>query len=59
MNKLSDDSWLFWSGNEVRSTTVIEKDEVQITRILGPDGQPYSIRRPKAKLGFDLTPSKA
>lgn len=57
--KLFEDSWLFYSGNDAKSTVVLEKDEVQFTKLLGPDGQPYAIRRPKAKLGFDLTPTKS
>jgi hypothetical protein len=57
--KLSEDSWLFYSGNDAKTTVVLEKDEVQVTKLLGPDGQPYAIRRPKAKLGFDLTPTKS
>jgi hypothetical protein len=54
-----DDSWFLWSGNDAKASVVIEKDEIQITKLLGPDGQPYAIRRPKAKLGFDLTPTKS
>jgi hypothetical protein len=57
--KPSEDSWLFYSGNDAKTTVVLEKDEVQVTKLLGPDGQPYAIRRPKAKLGFDLTPTKS
>jgi hypothetical protein len=59
MNKMYDDSWFLWSGNDAKASVVIEKDEIQITKLLGPDGQPYAIRRPKAKLGFDLTPTKS
>jgi hypothetical protein len=55
---LPEDSWLFYSGNDAKTTVVVEKDEVQLSKLLGPDGQPYAIRRPKAKLGFDLTPMK-
>lgn len=55
MNKLDSDSWLFYSGNEAKTSTVYEQDDVQLTKLLGPDGQPYAIRRPKIKLGFDLT----
>lgn len=56
MNRLSEDSWLFYSGNDAKTSTVHEQDDVQITQLLGPDGKPYAIRRPKVKLGFDLTP---
>ena len=41
----------------VQGTTVYEKDEIQLTKLLGPDGNPYAIRRPKTKIGFDLTPT--
>jgi hypothetical protein len=59
MNKLYyEDSWSYFSGNEAKTTVVHEQDQVQITKLLGPDGQPYAIRRPKLKLGFDLTPTK-
>jgi hypothetical protein len=56
MTKNSEDAWLYYSGNEAKCTTVVEQDSVQLTKLLGPDGQPYAIRRPKSKLGFDLTP---
>lgn len=49
------DDWDFYSGNTAKTYTVVEQDEVQITKLLGPDGKPYAIRRPKMKLGFDLT----
>jgi hemin uptake protein HemP len=55
MNNSYEDSWLFWAGNDARATTVLEQDEVRITRILDHNGQPYTLRRPKIKLGFDLT----
>jgi hypothetical protein len=48
----------FYSGNSASTHTVVEQDEVQLTKLLGPDGKPYAIRRPKMKLGFDLTPAK-
>jgi hypothetical protein len=51
------DGWEFYSGT-VGGETIIEADEVQISKVLGPDGSPYAIRRPKVKLGFDLTRSK-
>ena len=53
-----DDYYDYYSGNDARSRMVIEGDEVQLTKLLGPDGQPYAIRRPKLKLGFDLTPTQ-
>lgn len=49
----------FYSGNDAKTHTVHEADEVQETRLLGPDGKPYAIRRPKMKLGFDLTPKRS
>lgn len=52
------DGWEYYSGNEARTYQVHEPDEVQVTQLLGPDGNPYAIRRPKMKLGFDLTPTK-
>lgn len=52
------DGWEYYSGNEARTNLVHESDEVQVTQLLGPDGNPYAIRRPKMKLGFDLTPKK-
>jgi hypothetical protein len=48
----------FYSGNEAKINYVHEADEVQETQLLGPDGRPYAIRRPKMKIGFDLTPRK-
>jgi hypothetical protein len=59
MNKAYEDSWLFWSGKDTLATTVIEQEDVRITRILDHNGQPYAIRQPKMKLGFDLTATKA
>ncbi len=58
MNRLSEDSWLFYSGNDAKTSVVHEQDEVQLSQLLGPDGKPYAIRRPKMKLGFDLSPKK-
>lgn len=49
-------SW--FKEGECKGETVYVPDDVQICKLLGPDGQPYAIRRPKFKLGFDLTPSK-
>lgn len=47
----------FWfPEGETHGTTVYDKDEVQITKLLGPDGQPYAIRRIKNRIGFDLSP---
>lgn len=57
-NRNYNDYYDFYSGNEAASRTVIERDEVQLTKLLGPDGLPYAIRRPKMKVGFDLTPSQ-
>jgi hypothetical protein len=49
--------WQFPDG-ETRGTIIYEPDEVILTNLLGPDGKPYAIRKPKVKLGFDLTPKK-
>jgi len=46
----------YYSGNDAATRIVVEQDEIQETQVLGPDGKPYAIRRPKVKLGFDLTP---
>lgn len=56
--KTSYDGWEFYSGNDAKTNYVHEADEVQVTQLLGPDGQPYAIRRPKMKIGFDLRPTK-
>lgn len=52
------DGWEYYSGNDAKTTSILESDEVQFTQLLGPDGSPYAIRRPKMKLGFNLTPTK-
>ena len=57
-NSVDYDWFDFYSGNEAETRTVHEADEVQETQLLGPDGKPYAIRRPKMKIGFDLTPRK-
>jgi hypothetical protein len=49
-------SW--WKHGEVKGETVYIQDEVQLTKLLGPDGEPYAIRRPKTKVGFDLSPKQ-
>jgi len=33
-------------------------DEVLETQLLGPNGKPYAIKRPKMRMGFDTTPRK-
>jgi hypothetical protein len=43
---------------QTRGEIVYESDPVQYTKLLGPDGKPYAIRRPRMKLGFDLTRSE-
>jgi len=48
-----------WWNGQTKGDTVYTPDDVQITQVLGPDGNPYAIRREKFKLGFDLTPYKA
>jgi hypothetical protein len=50
-------SW--YEEGSCKGETVYVPDDVQICKLLGPDGKPYAIRRQKFKLGFDLTPSKA
>lgn len=57
-NSVDYDFYDFYSGNEAKTRIVHEADEVQETQLLGPDGRPYAIRRPKMKIGFDLTPRK-
>lgn len=57
MNQLYESYWIF-SGNDAKTHTVHEQDEIQLCKLLGPDGQPYAIKRPKMKLGFDLSPKK-
>ena len=52
------DSHDYFSGNAAQTYTVHEADEIQETKLLGPDGKPYAIRRPKIKMGFDLSPVK-
>jgi len=37
---------------------VHERDEVQITQLLGPDGKPYAIRRKAHPVGFRLVLKK-
>lgn len=39
---------------QVQGTTVYERDEVQLSTVLGPDGAPYAIRRVQHSIGFDL-----
>ena len=56
--KTSFDGWEFYSGNDAKTNYVHEADEIQETQLLGPDGKPYAIRRPKMQIGFDLTPRK-
>ncbi len=58
MKKLQTDYYWLPDG-ETFGQTIYEADEVQLSQVLGPDGKPYAIRRPKAKLGFDLTPTKS
>lgn len=53
---ITSDYW--FQDGQVQGTTVYEPDEVQLSQVLGPDGKPFAIRRPKFKLGFDLTPAK-
>lgn len=51
-----EDDWWYYNSGKTEDCTVFEKDEVQVTSVLGPDGTPYAIRRPKVKVGFDLSP---
>lgn len=56
---LTDDYHPYHWDGQVQGSTIIEPDEVQLTKVLGPDGKPYAIRRQKIKLGFALVPTKA
>jgi hypothetical protein len=49
----------YFYSSTLPTLTVLEKDEIQLTKVLGPDGQPYAIRRPKAIVGFDLSRNKS
>lgn len=55
-----EDWWSYYnnifSARASDTVAVVEKDEVIITSVLGPDGTPYALRRPKIKVGFDLSP---
>lgn len=55
---MADTNGWWYDEGRVEGKTVFEKEEIQLTKLLGPDGEPYAIRRPKTKLGFDLTPTK-
>lgn len=44
----------YFSEGDCASPTIYESDEVQLTQLLGPDGQPYAIRRAKRRIGFEL-----
>lgn len=48
-----DYSYYFPDGS-CSGTTVFEKEEVQLTKLLGPDGEPYAIKRNKRRVGFEL-----
>ncbi len=56
--KSNYDSYWFKDG-EVSGTTVYEQEEVYLTKLLGPDGQPYAIHRPRRQIGFDLLHRKS
>lgn len=43
---------------QTRGEIVYESDPIQETKLLGPDGRPYIIRRPRMALGFDLRPGQ-
>jgi hypothetical protein len=43
-----------WDEGTTKGEVVYVPDDVQITKVLGPDGKPYAIRREKFKLGFAL-----
>jgi hypothetical protein len=47
-------SW--YREGETKGEVVYITDEVQLTKLLGPDGKPYAIRRIKNIVGFDLSP---
>ena len=50
---MNTNSW-YWPEGECPQPTVYERDEVQICKLLGPDGKPYAIRRNRHPVGFDL-----
>jgi hypothetical protein len=52
----TSNSW-FREG-ETQGTTVYEYDEITVTKLLGPNGKPYELKKQKIKLGFDLTIKK-
>lgn len=56
--KLADINGWWYEEGKVSGTTVYERDEVQLSKVLGPDGEPYAIRRTKHPFGFDLTKRK-
>jgi hypothetical protein len=45
-----------WEGT-CGGTTVYIAGWERETKVLGPDGKPYTVIQPKQKLGFDLTRS--
>jgi hypothetical protein len=49
---------LWFPEGETQGTTVYEYDEITVTKLLGPDGKPYELKKQKIKLGFDLTRNK-
>lgn len=49
-----DTNYQYWPEGECPHPTVYEPDEVQLCKLLGPDGKPYAIRRPRQRIGFDL-----
>ena len=53
-NKMDTNSW-YWPEGECPQPTIYEPDEVQLCKLLGPDGKPYAIRRARQRIGFDLT----
>ena len=53
-NKM-DTNYQYWPEGECPNPTIYEPDEVQLCKLLGPDGKPYAIRRARQRIGFDLT----
>jgi hypothetical protein len=42
---------------ETSGTTIYESDEIYVSKVLQPNGEPYTIRKPPRKIGFIISPS--
>ena len=47
----------YWGRGTCQGTTVYIAGWERETKVLGPDGKPYTVIQPKQRLGFDLTRS--